>query len=487
MAGNMVKEMTTNFGKLDKFEGHDFRRWHKKMQFLLTTLKVVYVLTTPMPELLEDATVDTNRCMNPINSVYMSSSTVINFSLWHARLGHVHYKRMLEISKDDLIPAIDENPGKCTTCDASRFCYVYLLHTKDEALDKFRIYKTEVKLQQNDLVKTLRTDRGGEYYDLVFFQSVGIIHESTALYTSHQNGVAERKNRALKEMVNSMLSYSGLSEGAVVRLPDAKHKILGKKGIDCIFVGYAAYSKAYSYTYLRDQEIKLDYNTLTVIVLRRILEPIMKLCNLEILLFGKKQLTMRLKGIDYFDTYAPVARITTIRLFLSLVVIHNLVIHQMDVKIAFLNGDLEEEVYMKQPEGFVIPDCSPVSTPMDQVEKVKLNTGKHVDQLEYLRSIGCLMYAMTRTRLDIAYAVGRLSRECAISCASKKLTCITGSTIEYEFVVLVAAGKEAEWLRNLIHEILIWPKPIAPISIRCDSALTMDGHIVRYIMGSLDT
>ncbi|GJR34330.1 putative ribonuclease H-like domain-containing protein [Tanacetum coccineum] len=42
----------------------------------------------------------------------------------------------------------------------------------DEALDKFRIYKTEVELQQNDLIKTLRTDRGGEYYDPVFFQYV---------------------------------------------------------------------------------------------------------------------------------------------------------------------------------------------------------------------------------------------------------------------------------------------------------------------------
>ncbi|GJY13580.1 ribonuclease H-like domain-containing protein [Tanacetum coccineum] len=61
MAGNTVKEMTMNFGKLDKFEGHDFRRWQKKMHFLLTTLKVVYVLTTPMPELMEDSTVEAIR------------------------------------------------------------------------------------------------------------------------------------------------------------------------------------------------------------------------------------------------------------------------------------------------------------------------------------------------------------------------------------------------------------------------------------------
>ncbi|GJX97933.1 hypothetical protein Tco_0354952 [Tanacetum coccineum] len=61
----------------------------------------------------------------------------------------------------------------------------------------------------------------------------------------------------------------------------------------------------------------------------------------------------------------------------------------------------------------------------------------------------------------------------AISWASKKKTCITGSTMEFEVVALVAAGKEAEWLRNMIHEIQIWTKPIAPISIYCDSAATL--------------
>nr|GEX77443.1 zinc finger, CCHC-type [Tanacetum cinerariifolium] len=175
----------------------------------------------------------------------------------------------------------------------------------------------------------------------------------------------------------------------------------------------------------------------------------------------------------------------------------------MDVKTPFLNGDLDEEEYMKQPEGFVMPgnehkvcklvksfkfnssdegviiclyvddmlnfgtdqnqvdktkellsskfsmkdmgeadvilgikirpenkriiitqshyiekilkkfnrkDCSPINTPVDLVEKLKPNTGKPVDQLEYSRAIGCLMYAMTSTRPDIAYDVGRLSR-----------------------------------------------------------------------------
>ncbi|GJU79207.1 zinc finger, CCHC-type containing protein [Tanacetum coccineum] len=91
-----------------------------------------------------------------------------------------------------------------------------------------------------------------------------IIHETTGPYTPQQNSVAERKNRALKEMVNSMLSYSDLSEGndptchicelAVVRLPDPKRKILGEKGIDCIFVGYAENSKVYKFYVIEPNE-----------------------------------------------------------------------------------------------------------------------------------------------------------------------------------------------------------------------------------------
>ena len=60
------------------------------------------------------------------------------------------------------------------------------------------------------------------------------------------------------------------------------------------------------------------------------------------------------EGEDYFDTYSPVARLTTIRVLLSLAASYGLIVHQMDVKTAFLNGELEEEIYMDQPDGFVV-------------------------------------------------------------------------------------------------------------------------------------
>ena len=99
--------------------------------------------------------------------------------------------------------------------DASRFCYVYLLQTKDEALDYFKIYKTEVENQLERKIKRLRLDRGGEYFPKIFdefCEEHGIIHERTPPYSPESNGVAERKNRILTDLVNAMLDTAGLSK-----------------------------------------------------------------------------------------------------------------------------------------------------------------------------------------------------------------------------------------------------------------------------------
>jgi hypothetical protein len=62
------------------------------------------------------------------------------------------------------------------------------------------------------------------------------------------------------------------------------------------------------------------------------------------------------EGEDFFDTYSPVARLTTIRVLHSLAASHGLLVHQMDVKATFLNGKLDEEIYMQQPTRFVAND-----------------------------------------------------------------------------------------------------------------------------------
>nr|GEW87616.1 ribonuclease H-like domain-containing protein [Tanacetum cinerariifolium] len=150
------------------------------------------------------------------------------------------------------------------------------------------------------------------------------------------------------------------------------------------------------------------------------------------------------EGIDYDETFASFARIEAIRLFLAYAAHKDFTVFQMDVKIAFLNGILKEEVYVGQPLGFVskqYPDhvyaldkalyylkqaprawydvlsqfliesgFKKVPTPMVEQAKLKLNlVGKPVDHTDYRSMIGSLMY-VTLSRLDIMFATCMCAR-----------------------------------------------------------------------------
>jgi transposase InsO family protein len=89
------------------------------------------------------------------------------------------------------------------------------LKTKDEALHYFKVYKVEVENQLEKKIKRLRSDHGGEYFSNEFSEFCvvyGIIHERTPPYSPQSNGIAERKNRTLTDLVNTMLESVGLSK-----------------------------------------------------------------------------------------------------------------------------------------------------------------------------------------------------------------------------------------------------------------------------------
>jgi transposase InsO family protein len=108
------------------------------------------------------------------------------------------------------------------TDDYSCYGYIYPIKEKSEVLDKFKIFKAEVENQHNQKIKVVRSDRGGEYYgrhtrygqasrpSARFLQENDIVAQYSTLGEPQQNGVAERRNRTLMDMVRSMLSYSTL-------------------------------------------------------------------------------------------------------------------------------------------------------------------------------------------------------------------------------------------------------------------------------------
>nr|GEZ14636.1 retrovirus-related Pol polyprotein from transposon TNT 1-94 [Tanacetum cinerariifolium] len=132
------------------------------------------------------------------------------------------------------------------------------------------------------------------------------------------------------------------------------------------------------------------------------------------------------EGIDFKETFASVARLEAIRIFISYGAHNNMAVYQMDVKTMFLNGILHEEVYVSQPDEFVDQDspnhvyklkkalyglnhapraCDPMDTPM--VEKSKLDADPQrieVDPTRYRGMIGSLMY-LTASRIDLVFVV----------------------------------------------------------------------------------
>ena len=102
-------------------------------------------------------------------------------------------------------------------------------------------------------------------------------------------------------------------------------------------------------------------------------------------------------GIDYDETFSPVAQFESLRLLLALAALEDWEIHQMDVKSAFLNGLLDEEIYMEQPEGFVNPD-HPDKVCLLKKAIYRLKQASHAWNLQFHGVL--LKLGFTRTRSD---------------------------------------------------------------------------------------
>jgi transposase InsO family protein len=97
--------------------------------------------------------------------------------------------------------------------DFSRMTWLYLLKSKEEVKEIFRIFITMIKTQFEKNIKVVRSDNGTEYINhevQTIFQNGGIVHETSCVGTPQQNGVAERKNRHILEITRALLIENGV-------------------------------------------------------------------------------------------------------------------------------------------------------------------------------------------------------------------------------------------------------------------------------------
>ena len=105
---------------------------------------------------------------------------------------------------------------------------------------------------------------------------------------------------------------------------------------------------------------------------------------------------MQIPGIDHDETFSPIANFESLQIFLALAALEDWHIHQMDVKSAFLNGMLDEEIYMEQPQGFIVAGmenkvCKLKNLYMGSNKPPAHGTCNSMDSFWNLALIGCLL------------------------------------------------------------------------------------------------
>nr|GFB30588.1 retrotransposon protein, putative, Ty1-copia subclass [Tanacetum cinerariifolium] len=138
---------------------------------------------------------------------------------------HISKKPIEKLHHDGLLNSIDTKSFEkivsrqgasylvTFTDDFSRYGYVYLLKHKRELFETFKVFQKEVENQLENTIKLLRSDCGGEYISQEFFNHLrehGIISHRAPPYTPQHNGVSERRNGTLLDMVHSMMSQTTL-------------------------------------------------------------------------------------------------------------------------------------------------------------------------------------------------------------------------------------------------------------------------------------
>ncbi|GJU60345.1 retrotransposon protein, putative, ty1-copia subclass [Tanacetum coccineum] len=326
--------------------------------------------------------------------------------LWHCRVGHINKKCMDKLQRDGILqPTHDESLEKCKFCisgkmarkpfphqverakdllglihtdvcvpfrtmsregasyftftdDFSRYGFVYLMKHKHEVFETFNIFQNEVENQLCKKIKVIRFDQGGEYLSHEFvnhMKSCGYLKETMGYYFYYplENKIFVARNAEFFE--NSFM----------VQEASGSHRLLemsgSDKGLELIQEEDTQSSENTSKAHNEVAPIKhelWDLNkppnykaTLAYPESDKWLEAM----NTEMQSMKDNQVwyLVDLPSNDYGETFSPDADIRAIRIYLAIATFYDYEIYQMDVKTAFLNGHLSEDVYMVQPEGFV--------------------------------------------------------------------------------------------------------------------------------------
>nr|GEU81434.1 hypothetical protein [Tanacetum cinerariifolium] len=373
------------------FDDGFINRFDENNVILVSKNNLVYFMPVPRDGIFE---IDMSCSNTNDSSMYAISNkrAKINLDtslLWHFRLGHISKKRIEKLQDNGLLNSIDiESLGKIVsrqganyfvtfTDEFSLYGYVYLLKHKHEVFETFKVFQKEVENQLGKTIKSPRSDRRGEYTSQEFLDHLKeheIIAYNTPPNTPQHNGVSEKRNRTLLDMVRSMMSQTTLPKSfwdyaletttRILNMVPTKKSSKTLRVLDrmCLYIDAEEHESGdlgkpdnYKATLLDPESKKwLDAMNVEMESMKdndTDMDGTLYVFKAHLVANGFTQTY----GVDYEETFSPVVDIRAIRILIAIVTYYNYEIWQMDVKTTFLNGHLFEEVYMEQPKGFVNP------------------------------------------------------------------------------------------------------------------------------------
>ncbi|TPX52210.1 DNA-directed DNA polymerase, partial [Powellomyces hirtus] len=258
--------------------------------------------------------------------------------------------------------------------------------TKEAPLPSFKIFAAAAATETGCWPKVLQSDHGGEYLSKGFSnftQSLGIRHQLSSVATPQQSGVAERMNRTVvagevqeddseqgdrldggSEQAEDFQDAQEHQPSPVGAIPSAprKPKASKKSGTGLLdeatgLLAEATGLLAEAIAHGKDEPRLLSKPLIQGSGSKQ-LKPNSTACmpTTPGILFPCLQAISRssAKGVDYGETFAPVAKFGSVRTVLAIAAIEDMELEQMDAVTAFLNPDIDEVIHMEQPEGFAI-------------------------------------------------------------------------------------------------------------------------------------
>nr|GEX44349.1 hypothetical protein [Tanacetum cinerariifolium] len=337
------------------------------------------------------------------------------------------------------------------TDDFSRYGYVYLLKHKHEVFETFKVFQNEVENQlENSLINQ---EASGSLKDLEIIKEEDT-HPSIDTSLNHEEDDLEidkpqsdivpiRRSTRTRHAPDRMCLYI-----------DAEEHELGDLGEPTNYkVALLDPDK-----WLFKKKTNMDGNV--------------HIYKSRLVAKGYTQTP----GIDYEETFSPVAGIRAIRILIAISAYYDYEIWQMDVKTAFFNGYLNEEVYMEQPEGFIMyavrctrPD---VAFAQNVTSRFQQNPGDiHWTTVKNILKVSCYTDAGYLTDTDdLKSQTGYVFvlNGGAVDWKSDKQSIFATSSAEAKYIVAFDASKEAVWVRKFISGLGVVPTIEEPISMYCD-------------------